>query len=184
LSEEIIVNTEIYSAINLAYQWEHAANRVAFEGLAYPQALPPLEPIRSQSKHNLQLLEWKLSEFDLPQPLPLELGWLEVMVQLTTAHPGVRALAEAAKIDPSLEPLLKQLRFSSAIYGDCALQILASLEPKRHCEPAIRQITPLKFDESEFDQAPPFSRDHDTQKASLFELMIKGFSLPTQSNPR
>jgi hypothetical protein len=178
------MNTESYNAIKLAYQWELAANLAAFEGLAYPQPLPSLELIGRQAKHNLQLLEWTLSERELPQPVPLELGWLEVMVQLTTAHPGVRALAEAAKLDASLEPLVKQLRISSAIYSDCALQILASLKPKQHVKPAITQITPLKFDESEFDQAPPFNREHDAREASLFELMIKGFSLPGQSNPR
>jgi hypothetical protein len=58
------------------------------------------------------------------------------------------------------------------------------LEPKQHIKPALTQITPLKFDESEFEQAPPFSRDHNAREASLFELMIKGFSLPGQSNPR
>lgn len=178
------MNTEIHSAIKLAHQWEHAANLAAFEGLAYPQPLPSLELIGRQAKHNLQLLEWKLSELELPQPVPLELGWLEVMVQLTTAHPGVRALAQAAKIDPSLEPLVKELRLSSAIYIDCALQTLASLEPKQHVKPALTQIAPLKFDETEFDQAPPFRRNHDAREASLFELMIKGFSLPGQSNPR
>ncbi len=178
------MKTEIISALNLAHQWEHAANQAAFEGLAYPQPLPPLEPIKRQSKHNLQLLEWKLSELKSAPPVPLELGWLEVMVQLTTAHPGVRALAEAAKIESSLEPLVKELRLSSAIYSDCALQILASLEPKKHIELVTNQITPLKFDETEFDQAPPFNRNHDAREASLFELMIKGFSLPGQSNPR
>jgi hypothetical protein len=178
------MKTEIHNAIKLAYQWEHAANLAAFEGLAYPQPLPALELIGRQAKHNLQRLEWTLSERELPQPVPLEVGWLEVMVQLTTAHPGVRALAEAVKIDASLEPLVKQLRLSSVIYSDCALQVLASLEPKQHIKPAITQIAPLKFDESEFEQAPPFSRDHNAREASLFELMIKGFSLPGQSNPR
>jgi hypothetical protein len=178
------MKTEITSAISLAYQWEQAANQAALEELAYPQPLLSLEPIKRQSKHNLQLLEWKLSELKSAPPTPLELGWLEVMVQLTTAHPGVRALAEAAKLDASLEPLVKQLRFSSTIYSDCALQTLASIEPKQHVEPAIKQITPLKFNEADFDQAPPFNREHDAREASLFELMIKGFSLPTQSNPR
>ncbi len=178
------MNTEIISALNLAHQWEHAANRAALEGLAYPQPLLSLEPIKRQSKHNLQQLEWKLSELELPQPVPLELGWLEVMVQLTTSHPGVRALAGAAKLDASLEPLVKELRFSSTIYGDCALQTLANLEPKQPTEPAINHITPLRFNDVDFDQAPPFDREHDAREASLFELMIKGFSLPTQSNPR
>jgi hypothetical protein len=178
------MNTEITNAINLAYQWEQAANQAALEGLAYPQPLLSLTPIKRQSKHNLQQLEWKLSELELPRPAPLELGWLEVMVQLTTVHPGVRALAEAAKLDASLEPLVKELRFSSTIYSDCALQTLGNIEQKQHDEPATIHITPLKFNEADFDQAPPFNREHDAREASLFELMIKGFSLPTQSNPR
>ncbi len=177
------MNTEMYSAINLAYQWEQAAAQAAREGMVYDQPLP-LEVIMTYANRNIRQLESRLTELDLPKPSPLELGWLEVMVQLTKEHPGVRALAEAARLDPSLTPLVQQLRDSSRIYRDCALETLARIEPAQHKKPAKTNITPLKFSEADFDQAPPFRRQPDARDASLFELMIKGFSLPTQPDPR
>jgi hypothetical protein len=177
------MKTKIYSAINLAYQWEQAAAQAAREGIVYDQPLP-LEAIMTYANRNLRELELKLAELKLPLPVALELGWLEVMVQLTKEHPGVKALAEAAKLEPSLEPLAQQLRELSRIYRECALEILARIEPKQRKQPAITKITPLKFDLADFDQEPPFQRERDARDASLFELMIKGFSLPEPHHPR
>jgi hypothetical protein len=177
------MKTEIYNAINLAYQWEQAAAQAAREGMVYDQPLP-LETIMTYANRSLRQLELKLTELKLPLPVALELGWLEVMVQLTKEHPGVKALAEAAKLEPSLEPLAQQLHDLSRIYRDCALEILARIEPKQRNEPAKTKMTPLKFNEADFDQAPPFQREPDARDASLFELMIEGFSLPMQPDPR
>jgi hypothetical protein len=177
------MKTEIYSAINLAYQWEQAAAQAAREGMVYDQPLP-LETILTYANRNLRELELKLADLKLALPVALELGWLEVMVQLTKEHPGVKALAEVAKLEPSLEPTAQQLHDTSRIYRECALEILARIEPKERKQPIITKITPLKFDLAEFDQEPHFRGERDARDASLFELMIKGFSLPSQHDPR
>jgi hypothetical protein len=170
------------AAIKLAYQWERAAGDAARAGLKEVQLLA-LEPILQHSEGNSRALESKLQELHLLLPAPLLLSWLEVLVELSKVHPGVRAMAQAALFEPSLESLARQMHESSWCYRNCALEALDKIQSTDQPIGSQPDVPTLKFDPEIFDQEPPVRPELEHQHDSLFELMIKGFSLPESRRP-
>jgi hypothetical protein len=170
------------AAIKLAYQWERAAGEAARAGLKEAQLLA-LKPILRHSEGNSRALELKLQELHLLLPTPLQLHWLEGLVELSQVHPGVRAMAHAALFEPSLEPLARQLHESSWCYRKCALEALDKINSAGQPIGSQSDVPTLIFDPEIFDQEPPVRPELEHQHDSLFELMIKGFSLPGNRRP-
>ena len=165
------------AAIKLAYQWEKAAGDAARAGLIDTQFVV-LEPILQHSGRNARALEVELQQLHLTPPAPLQLAWSEVLVELSKVHPGVRAVAQAALFEPSLEPLARQLHESSWCYRNCALEALDKIESANQPVRSQPDLLAFNFNSQIFDQEPPVRPELEPQHDSLFELMIQGFSLP------
>ena len=121
------MNNTVQEAMKLAYQWEALTYRAVKEGLEYQQPLDLEGLLVPATQNELELGKW-LDDAGISRPVLPNTTWQDVLIELSKEHPGVQALAEAAMLDASLEPLAHQLRASSLTYREISLNALAKIK--------------------------------------------------------